>query len=632
VAGIAHADVSSVTDEQKQLYYDVNTTLAVETAKKAKEAGVGQFIFMSSMIVYGGQEHITATTLPHPANFYGDSKWQADQEVRELDDDTFKVVVLRPPMIYGHDSKGNYPTLAKIATKMPAFPLVNNRRSVLYIENLCSFIKKMIDNQESGIFFPQNSELVSTSELVKAIADAHGKDVVITPLLSPATGLGRLMPGKFGNLSKKAFGSSYYDLSMSTYSEPYVLTSFKSSIVKTETPDTMPAETPNQKKEVLLLASVSSMIEQFNMPNIKLLQSMGYEVHVACNFKVGSTSPSGNAIDLVSQLDKMGVIHHQIDFDRNALDIPQDDICYQQVLSLVETHGFAFVHCQSPVGGAIARLACHKTNTRVIYTAHGFHFYDRAPFKNWLLYYPIEKRLSHYTDVLITINHEDYQLAKERFQAKETIYIPGIGIDTNRFKGHEKDGAMLRDSLNIPKDATVLLSVGELNRNKNHGAMIRALKQIDSDALYYLIAGQGPLNDQLQRLINKLELHDHVHLLGFCSDTEALYAAANVFVHPSFREGLPVAVMEAMASGLPVAASRIRGCVDLIQTGKGGELFDPEDVSDIIRTLDSLINEDLLTMGHYNQEKVKEFSLANVMQITELIYRSLETSTKTGKE
>ena len=137
VAGIAHADVSNVSKETEQLYYRVNTDLAIATAKKAKEDGAGQFIFMSSMIVYGGKEHITVQTQPSPANFYGDSKWQADKGVRELEDAHFHVAVLRPPMIYGKGSKGNYPVLAKLATKLPVFPKVSNRRSMLYIENLC---------------------------------------------------------------------------------------------------------------------------------------------------------------------------------------------------------------------------------------------------------------------------------------------------------------------------------------------------------------------------------------------------------------------------------------------------------------------------------------------------------------
>lgn len=234
VAGIAHADVGNVPEHVKKLYYQVNTDLAVATAELAKKSGVRQFIYMSSMIVYGGIEHITKDTQPAPANFYGDSKWKADCGVRKLEDASFKVVVLRPPMIYGRDSKGNYPVLAKIAARFPVFPKVNNKRSMLYIENLCEFIKLMIDREESGVFFPQNEKLMSTSALVQKIAQAKGHKIWVTGLLSPAVWVGRHVPGKIGALCKKAFGDSWYEASMSDYSENYRVVGMDDSIKKIE--------------------------------------------------------------------------------------------------------------------------------------------------------------------------------------------------------------------------------------------------------------------------------------------------------------------------------------------------------------------------------------------------------------
>jgi UDP-glucose 4-epimerase len=234
VAGIAHADVSHVSEETKQLYYQVNTQLAIDTAKKAKADGVRQFIFMSSMIVYGGLEHVTADTKPKPANFYGDSKWRADEGVRALAAESFCVTVLRPPMIYGKGSKGNYPTLASLARKLSVFPKVNNVRSMLYIENLCECIRILIDTEQGGVFFPQNSELVNTSELVKEIAAVSGSGIAIAPWLAPFVAIGRKIPGKIGNLCRKAFGSSYYDLSMSEIGHPYRVVDFRESIRRTE--------------------------------------------------------------------------------------------------------------------------------------------------------------------------------------------------------------------------------------------------------------------------------------------------------------------------------------------------------------------------------------------------------------
>lgn len=236
VAGIAHADIENVTEEQKNLYYKVNTELAVHVAQKAKKEKVGQFIFMSSMIVYSGckETHITKDTVPCPLNFYGDSKWQADQRIRELETNQFKVVILRPPMIYGKGSKGNYPVLAKLATKLPVFPKVKNTRSMLHIDNLCEFIKLMIDQEEHGIFFPQNGEYTNTSEMVKMISDVKGKHIIMIPGFGWLIRLMKKVPGKIGNLASKAFGDSYYDMSMSVYKENYRINTLKKSIEITE--------------------------------------------------------------------------------------------------------------------------------------------------------------------------------------------------------------------------------------------------------------------------------------------------------------------------------------------------------------------------------------------------------------
>lgn len=236
VAGIAHSDNGKIRDEKAKLYYAVNTDLTVETAKKAKAAGVKQFIFMSSAIVYGDsapigkQKRITKETPVSPANCYGDSKVRAENGLRPLNDESFKVVILRPPMIYGKGSKGNYPLLAKLARKMPLFPDVKNERSMLYIENLCEFVRLMAENGEQGIFFPQNEAYSNTSELVKLIAAEHGKKV---RLLKGCTWFLKLVSHITG-LVNKAFGNLTYDMEMSEYSESYRKYDLKGSIRETE--------------------------------------------------------------------------------------------------------------------------------------------------------------------------------------------------------------------------------------------------------------------------------------------------------------------------------------------------------------------------------------------------------------
>lgn len=240
VAGIAHSDVGNVSEERKAFYYKINTDLTIETAKKAKQDGVKQFIFMSSAIVYGdsapiGQrKRIDRNTPVSPANFYGDSKVKAEEGILPLSDAAFKVCVLRPPMIYGPGSKGNYPVLAKFAQKLPVFPYVENERSMLYVENLMEFVRLMVENEESGIFWPQNEKHVKTCDMVRQIAAVHGRNIVILKgfgwslqLMSHVTGL-----------VNKAFGNLSYDQKISRYKENYQVCSFEESVRRTEGAET----------------------------------------------------------------------------------------------------------------------------------------------------------------------------------------------------------------------------------------------------------------------------------------------------------------------------------------------------------------------------------------------------------
>jgi UDP-glucose 4-epimerase len=231
VAGIAHV---SSDPKMEDLYYKINRDLTIETAEKAKAEGVKQFIFMSSIIVYGDSSSskrvIDRNTVPTPSNFYGNSKLQAEEGIKDLESDDFKIVVLRPPMIYGKGSKGNYPRLANMAKKIPVFPDIDNERSMLHIDNLCEFIKVMIDHEETGLYFPQNKEYVKTSELAKTIAEVHGKKIMMTKLFNPVL---RLMFGI--GVVNKVFGNLVYEKSMSDYDKAnYRIRTFKESIELTE--------------------------------------------------------------------------------------------------------------------------------------------------------------------------------------------------------------------------------------------------------------------------------------------------------------------------------------------------------------------------------------------------------------
>lgn len=236
VAGLAHSDVGNVTEEVKKKYYAVNTDLAIEVAKKAKAEGVKQFIFMSSAIVYGdsapvGKEKLISASTPYnPANFYGDSKVQAEKGLLPLQDSQFKVVILRCPMIYGKEGKGNFPVLEKMALKLPLFPKVENKRSMLYVGNLAEFVRLMIKNEEYGIFWPCNREWSNTSQLVQMIAACHGKKTVLVP----GFGWALKLTSHFTGYVNKAFGNLAYEEHLGDYKDNYRLYSLEQSIKETE--------------------------------------------------------------------------------------------------------------------------------------------------------------------------------------------------------------------------------------------------------------------------------------------------------------------------------------------------------------------------------------------------------------
>lgn len=382
-------------------------------------------------------------------------------------------------------------------------------------------------------------------------------------------------------------------------------------------------------KKVLMLASVASMIDQFNMQNISILKEKGYEVHVAANFEQGSTSSNERMEKFKVELNDLNIPFYQIDFSRNVMNIPQNMKAFNQIKKLMKYNKYEFVHCHSPIGGVCGRLAAKLTKTKVIYTAHGFHFYKGSFKVNWMIYYPIEKCLSYITDVLITINKEDYNLAKQKMKAKQIEYVPGIGVDVDKFKHLQIDKLSKRKEIGVPEDAIMLFSVGELNKNKNHEIIIKSLAELNNFNIHYCIAGRGELDKYLIQLSKDLNVSDNIHLLGFRSDVAELYKCSDIFCFPSYREGLSVSLMEAIASGLPVICSEIRGNTDLIQHENGGYLCNPSKVSDFSKFINILVkNKELRkSFGNYNMEYIDKFDVEIVNERMKFIYNSIEINT-----
>ena len=357
----------------------------------------------------------------------------------------------------------------------------------------------------------------------------------------------------------------------------------------------------SEKRKALLVASVASMIDQFNIPNIRLLQDMGLEVDVASNFERGSTCPQEKVNQLLGLLDELCVNCYQVDFDRHTSNLMNHVKAYRQMNAVLrgertplrETHhpggGYALVHCHSPIGGVIGRLtAWRHGGIKTLYTAHGFHFYTGAPLGSWLAFYPLEKALAHITDTLITINGEDYERACRSFHTKGVYYVPGIGIDLQKFHPAQIDAMAKRRELGVGEDEILLLSVGELIPRKDHETVIRALARTGNRNFQYLICGKGPLQEELSALARQEGLDGRVQLLGFRTDIAELCQAADLFVFPSRQEGLSVALMEAIACGTPVLCSAIRGNTDLVQDE--GSLFRSGDVEGLAIRLRELMS------------------------------------------
>ncbi|MBS6601655.1 MAG: glycosyltransferase family 4 protein [Clostridium sp.] len=377
-------------------------------------------------------------------------------------------------------------------------------------------------------------------------------------------------------------------------------------------------------KKALMLSSVASMIDQFNMENIKILKNLGYEVHVLANFSFGNTTSDERTKEFKEELENMGIKVYNVPIPRKITAIKEMISSYKKIKKVCSENNYDILHCHSPIGGVLARFAFkdfRKKGGKLIYTAHGFHFFKGAPIKNWIIFYPIEKFCSRYTDCLITINKEDYKRAKN-FKAKEVKYVPGIGIDTKKIKDIKKNRKILNE-FNI-KDEVVLVSVGELSNRKNHKVILKALEKVKGN-FKYIICGQGAKKEELIKLSKELNLQEKVEFLGYRQDVKEILKTSDIFCFPSKQEGLPVALMEAMASGLPVICSDIRGNKDLIENKKGGYLLKSYDIDEYSIKIQELIENKFLReeMGNFNLEKIKDFDRKKVNTIMEEIYNEL---------
>lgn len=374
-----------------------------------------------------------------------------------------------------------------------------------------------------------------------------------------------------------------------------------------------------KEKKVLFVATVvKTHINVFHLPYLKLLKEIGYKTYVAAK------NDFENEPCIIPYCD----CYFDIPFARNPLD-KNNLLAYKMLKKIINEENFDIIHCHTPVGGVLARLAARrsrKNGTKVIYTAHGFHFYNGAPLKNWLLYYPAEKLCSYFTDVLITINKEDYALAQRKMKAKKIYYVPGVGIDLQKFSNVIVSKEEKRKELGVPENTVLLLSVGELNENKNHETIIRALAMLNDPQIFYIIAGIGCKKEQLENIISELNLENNVHLIGYRKDVNELLVAADIFVFPSYREGLGLAAIEAMACGLPLITSNVHGINDYSIDGVSGYKCNPHNIFEFAKAIKKLKDSksDRVKFGLTNIKYVKKFSIDIVKEKMKKIYKSVK--------
>lgn len=363
---------------------------------------------------------------------------------------------------------------------------------------------------------------------------------------------------------------------------------------------------------------IGNRVGSFAMASIQAAKQLQIEYHMAANFN-NSTKEQ-----MKMDEEEYGIILHHIDFERNPIK-PANIKAYKQIVNLINEEQFDVIHCNTPIGGVIGRLAGRRCGVKkVLYQAHGFHFYKGAPAHNWIVYYAVERCLAHYTDSLLTINREDYERALSFHLRKHgRVYrVPGVGLNTADYIPYEFDRELKRSGLGLKSSDIVIISAGDLIKRKNYKTAIKAVAGTADQRIKYIICGRGPLENDLKKLADKLGVKSQILFLGYRTDVKELLWASDIFLFTTYQEGLPRSLSEAMASGLPCIASDIRGNCDLIEEGKNGYLCAPDDMEGFKNAIIQLKDDGDLRcqMGKANKIKIKEFDFDAAQKAIQEVY------------
>lgn len=602
VAGIAHADIGKITIEQKKLYYKVNCDLAWETAQKAKSEGVQQFIYMSSMIVYGEQiwlgkkRVITEKSKPAPSNFYGDSKWKAEQKIGLLNDGCFKVAILRPPMIYGKGSKGNYPLLAKLAQKLLIFPDIENERSMLYIENLCEFVRLLADEGQGGVFLPQNAEYVRTSEMVHLIASAHRKQIFLVKSWNWLVYLAVYCPGKIRKMANKAFGNIVYE--KIEYGLNYHKYTLAESIARTE-------KTEDNKIKLCAVTTVSKVMDWFIVDAMKYLNQNGFEVTLCCQMDATFIKKNSQYAKCVPLKLKRGFCLREMLKETFRL------------IVLFKKERFDIIQYCSPNAALCASVAGFFSRVPVrIYNQWGIRYVGCSGIKRMLLYL-LEKITCRCSTIIQpdSKGNAEFSVNEKLYHKKKTEIIwngSACGVNMKKFDCSKKQGWRneIRNKLGIGQNDTVLIFVGRVTFDKGIKELLLSFKDLckTRPGLHLIIAGDLEEAETVDKDLYKWsQTKKRIHYIGKTDQVEQYLAASDIFVLPSYREGFGSVVIEAEAMGIPVVVSDIPGPREAMKDKETGFIFTVKRVDKLTEKVKLLIeNPDMrLRMGEKGIEFVK---------------------------
>lgn len=377
-------------------------------------------------------------------------------------------------------------------------------------------------------------------------------------------------------------------------------------------------------KRVLIVTNTASMVKLFNIRNIKILQKLGHRVFVATNFSNPGTISEQVNQELIKKLNHLNVKFYNVKFSRGIGNPIKNRYAFKQLSKIVDDNSIDVIHTHAPLSSIISRRVAHAKKIKCIYTSHGFQFFHGGPLRSWLLFYPIERFYAKYTDALITINRDDYELAQS-FPARHVYYIPGVGTNIIQMKECYKSSQTIirnkvRKELGITPNDFMILSVGELSKRKNHLTVLKAIAKLNNPSIKYMIAGIGPEAETLKEQAKEMGLENQFRLLGFRRNVKELYLAADLNAFISLREGLGMGGLEGCALGLYIIASGNTGAKDYVTTDEIGiKISNPLNVDEVSLAIKKVMQEHIVAKPDY--KSLSKFDVSNVDRLMEEIYR-----------